>query len=87
MAIRLPTAQDLQEMAAANYFELTDEELDAFKSQIPGLFDNYEVLDRMPLPHAPLKYRDRDPGQRPSPQDDPLNAIVRRCTPQGGSFG
>ncbi|MFQ6029191.1 MAG: amidase, partial [Dehalococcoidia bacterium] len=34
-----------------------------------------------------LKYRDRDPGRRPSRQEDPFNAIVRRCTLKGASSG
>ena len=35
----------------------------------------------------PIKYRDRDPGVRPSRQEDPFNAIVRRCTLKGAASG
>ena len=87
MAIRLPTADDLRDAAAANHFELTDEELEAFQAMIPGLFGAYEALERMPDPHIPIKYRDRDPGYRPSREEDPYNAIVRRCTLKGASSG
>lgn len=87
MALRLPTEKDLHRLAKANHFQLSQNELEAFQALIPGLFENYELLDQMPLPREPLKYRDRDPGQRPTRREDPLNAIVRRCTLRGASSG
>ena len=87
MPLRLPTAQDLQRLAQENHFQLNDEELEGFQALIPGLFESYEMLDRMPMPKEELKYRDRDPGQRPSREEDPLNAIVRQCTLKGASSG
>jgi amidase len=35
----------------------------------------------------PLKYLERDPGFRPAPEDDPLNAILRRCLVKGARSG
>ena len=87
MALRLPTSNDLQRLAEANHFQLNEEEVTAFQALIPGLFESYEQLDQAPQPKEPLKYRDRDPGQRPPPQDDPFNAIVRRCTLRGAPSG
>ena len=87
MALRLPTARDLQQLAKSNHFRLSDEELEGFQALIPGLFESYEALDQMPMPREPLKYRDRDPGSRPSRQEDPFNAIVRRCTLKGAATG
>ena len=87
MGIRRPTEDDLRMLAADNYFDLSDEEVDDFQALIPGLFRAYDQLERMPLPAAPLKYRDRDPGYRPSREEDPYNAIVRRCTLRGASSG
>ena len=72
MAIRLPTEEDLHRLAAENNFELSDEELEAFEAFMPGMFSAYDVLERMPEPREPLKYRDRDPGYRPSREEDPL---------------
>ena len=57
MALRLPTGDDLQRLARANYFELNEEELAAFQDLIPGLFANYELLEQMTEPREPLKYR------------------------------
>lgn len=87
MTLRLPTAEDLKRMAQMNHFELNEEELAAFQELMPGLFENFEQLEQMPEPRAPLKYRDREPGFRPSRQEDPLNAILRRCSLKGASSG
>lgn len=87
MALRIPTADDLERLAQANHFELNEEELDAFQALIPGMFQLYEQLERMPQPRDPLKYRERDPGYRPSREDDPFNAIIRRCTLKGAASG
>lgn len=87
MALRRPTSNDLQRLAEANHFQLNEEEVAAFQALIPGLFESYEQLDQAPQPKEPLKYRDRDPGQRPSRQEDPFNAIVRRCTLKGAASG
>ena len=54
MALRLPTPEDLHQLAADNYFELNQEELDAFQELIPRLFHSYELLERMPVPWEPL---------------------------------
>lgn len=87
MALRMPTPDELKSLAQANNFELNDEELDAFQAIIPSLFQSYNQLEDMPEPREPLKYRDRDPGMRPSREEDPFNAIVRRCTLKGASTG
>ena len=87
MALRLPTGDDLQRLARANYFELNEEELAAFQDLIPGMFQAYEQLEQMTEPREPIKYRDRDPGFRPAPEDDPFNAILRRCRLKGASSG
>ena len=87
MGIRRPTADDLRRLAADNYFELSDEELAAFQDLIPDMFTPFDRLEQMPMPRAALKYHDRDPGYRPSREQDPYNAIVRRCMVRGASSG
>ncbi len=87
MALRLPTGDDLQRLAQANYFELNEEELAAFQDLIPGMFQAYEQLEQMTEPREPLKYRDRDLGTRPTPEEDPYNAILWRCRIRGASSG
>lgn len=87
MTIRRPTAQDLRRLAAANHFEITDGEMAAFQAMIPGLFASYDALAQMPEERAPLRYPGRDAGARPSPEQDPYNAILRRCQLRGATGG
>jgi amidase len=87
MALRRPTTEELKELAAANYFNLNSDELTDFADMMPGMFDTLDVLDRAPAPLPPLKYLERDPGFRPAPEDDPLNAILRRCLVKGARSG
>ena len=44
MPLRLPTADDLKELAAASHFRLTPEELTDFQTLIPGMFETLEAL-------------------------------------------
>src|SRR2546428_617467 len=87
MALRQPSADDLRRLAAANYFELSTEEVAAFQSLLPEMFAALDTLDQAPAQLPAITYRERDPGVRPSRQDDPLNAIVRRCSVKGGKAG
>ena len=88
MPLRIPSAKDLERMAAANNFELNDEEAAAFGNLMASMFGSYETLvDQMPQTVEPLKYPDRDPGVRPTPEQDPYNAITRRCTLRGSGSG
>ncbi len=87
MGLRLPTAEELKQLAAANHFTLSPEELADFQSMLPEMFQSLDKLDRMPVPVAPLKYPERERGFRPEPKDDPLNAIIRRCSVRGAKSG
>jgi amidase len=87
MGLRLPTAEELKQLAAANHFTLSPEELADFQSMLPEMFQSLDKLDRMSVPVAPLKYPERERGFRPEPNDDPLNAIIRRCSVKGAKSG
>ena len=87
MALRKPTGDELRRLAEAHHFELSQEELEAFQSMLPGMFASLDELDQKPTNLPPVTYRDRDPGVRPRPEDDPLNAIVRRCSVKGAASG
>lgn len=87
MTIRRPTSQDLRRLAEANHFDITDAEMAAFQAMIPGLFESYDILEQLPEPRTPLRYSSRDAGARPSPEEDPYNAILRRCTLRGATGG
>ena len=87
MALRIPTKEDLRNLARTNHFELSEEEMAAFQQLTPGMFQLYEQLYQMPEARQPIKYPDRDPGYRPSREEDPYNAIIQRCTLRGASSG
>lgn len=87
MALRRPTDEDLHKAAAANLMELSPDELADFKSLLPGMFDALDQLVNMPSATPPIKYLERDPGSRPPPAENPLNAIVRRCSVKGAPSG
>ena len=87
MTIRRPTSEDLRRLAEANHFEITGEEMEAFEAMIPGLFESYDRLSQLPERRPALRYPSRDAGSRPSPEDDPYNAILRRCALKGATGG
>ena len=87
MALRQPTADELRRLAAVHNFELAGEELDAYRALMPAMFDALDALDQTPTNLPEVTYSERSPGRRPSRQEDPLNAIVRRCSVRGAKSG
>ncbi|MGE0825557.1 MAG: amidase [Candidatus Binatia bacterium] len=87
MTLRKPTADDLHRLAALYNFTVSNEEVDAYQALIPDMFAVLNALDQTPSNLPPVTYHERDPGKRPNRQDDPLNAIVRRCSVKGAKSG
>jgi amidase len=87
MALRRPNADDLKHFAAANHFSLSAGELADFEAMMPAMFETLDRLEAAPLATAPLKYPERSCGVRPQPEEDPLNAILRRCSVKGARSG
>ena len=87
MAFQVPSADELKRIARANHIELTAEELAALEDMMPGQMAILEQIDAIaPTPQDSVtRYRDRKAGVRPSPKDDPLNAIVTRCSVKGAA--
>jgi amidase len=87
MALRRPMREELKQLASANHFALNEDDLADFEAMIPQMFATLDLLDRAPSPLPPVKYPERDRGFRPEPKDDPLNAILRRCSVKGARDG
>lgn len=87
MPLRRASDEDLLRLAELNLFELTPDELSAFQSFFPAMFEALDQLVVSPSGVPPLAHTDRDPGSRPPPEENPLNAIVRRCSVKGASSG
>ncbi len=89
MAFNVPSAEELKRIARANHIELTAGELAALESMMPAQMAILEKIDAIALApqESVTRYRDRKAGVRPSPKDDPLNAIVTRCRVKGAASG
>src|SRR5277367_5813856 len=89
MAFEVPSADELKRIARANHIELTAAELTALQAMMPGqmaIIEQIDALSESPQDSV-TRYRDRKAGDRPSPKDDPLNAIVTRCSVKGAAGG
>ena len=89
MAFQVPSAEELKRIARANHIELTAGELAALESMMPAQMAILEQIDAIAMQpqDSMTRYRDRKAGARPSPKDDPLNAIVTRCSVKGAPTG
>ncbi len=87
MGMRPPGREDLIEAAALNHFQLSDKDLEHLGPMMAPMFQQLDRLERIPQALPPLRYTNRDPGARPSADEDPLNAILRRCSVKGAASG
>jgi amidase len=89
MTFQVPGAEEVQRIARANHIELTDGELTAIEHMMPGQMAILERIDAIAIEpqDSMTRYRDRKAGVRPSPEEDPLNAIVARCVVKGAAGG
>ena len=82
----VPTADDFRRLAQENHFALDGEGAADSVALLPLLLGGLEALAALPPDTAPSS-ADRNAGARPTPGDDPLNAIVRRCRVKGRRTG
>jgi amidase len=54
---------------------------------IGGLLSSFNNLDDLPEPLPKVEFTDRDPGYRPSAEEDPYNAFIRKCLVKGAQGG
>ena len=85
--IRRPSPEEMRALAASEHMSLTDREVEDLATLIDGTLHEVERLDDLPVPEVPLRYRERDPGHRPSPEEDPCNVFVRKCLVRGAPDG
>lgn len=80
MALPRPSEDDIHRLATVNHFSLSSEEareyLRLFEHFLPA-FDELEAL-KDTTPKTPLD--GRSAYGKPSPEEDPLNAIIEACT-------
>ncbi|MEF8914324.1 amidase [Natronomonas sp.] len=85
--IRPPTNEEIREIANDHHMTLSEEEVADFAAVIDEILDGYERIDELPDPTPEVKYHHRDPGYKPGPEEDPLNAFVTKCEVPGADDG
>ena len=85
--IRRPKAEEIRALAAGEYMRLTEEEALDLATLIDSILGRIERLDDMAIPEIAVRYRDRDQGRRPTPEEDPHNAFIRKCRVEGARRG
>ncbi len=85
--LRRPTIEELIELARREHLSLTPAEGAMYADALDGVLAMLDRLDELDPGTRPLRWTDRDPGRRPSAEEDPYNAFVRLCTVKGASTG
>jgi len=85
--IRRPSIEEIQALAAAEYMDVRGQEALDVQELIDKLLDEFDKLDDLPQPRFELKYKERDPGYRPSVDEDPYNVFIRKCLVKGAATG
>lgn len=80
MTLRRPDTAEIAEIGEAMGLDLTASEVATLEPLIAGVIGGYDALDQMPDPLRAITPAVRTPGSRPSPDEDPLNGIVRKCS-------
>jgi amidase len=84
--IKVPTLEQLREVAAELGFTMGDQELELQRQSLLPSFAAYNLLDRMPDELPEVKYP-RTPGRRPSAEENPYGAWYVKTDVQGAASG
>jgi amidase len=89
MKTAAPSRSELEEHARRAFLSLDEDELDDMHELVQGLLEMIERLEEQEEPDFGLVPRDaqRDPGRRPTPEENPYNAWITRCEVRGASDG
>lgn len=83
--IRRPSVEEIRSLAAREYINLSQQEATDLGSLMDGMLVDVERLHDLPVAGLKVRYKDRDPGYRPLPEEDPCNAFIRKCRVTGAS--
>jgi len=84
--VRLPTVEQLRELAAELHMTMSDAELAAHGTALAPSIDAYNTLDQMTDELPPVRYP-RLPGTRPAPEANPHGAWYVKTTVEGAPTG
>jgi amidase len=86
MPVRLPSPDELLEIAASFGMTLDAKDAESFRGLMAGSIASYNRLDQLPEPKLPVKYP-RTPGYRPGPEENRFNAWYWKTDIDGASKG
>jgi amidase len=86
MAIKVPTAEQIRELAEHFGFALDDEDVAEFRDMVAGGLEMYRPLDSMSDYLPEVRYP-RTAGRRPSEEEDPLHAWYVKTSIPGADQG
>ena len=85
--IQAPSVGDLEEMARLDGIVLREGEAEDLHGTVTALVEAAARAETRPGIPPVLRPGRRDPGGRPSAEEDPYNAFVRRCHVEGAADG
>lgn len=87
--VRLPDKEEIRELSEFYYFDLTELELELVHQRVEKNIQDMERFLESAIEEAgpPSSPYPRNVGYRPSQDEDPLNAFVRKCHIQGADSG
>ena len=85
--IRRPPLDEIRSLGAEVHMSLTEPEAADLAKLIDGMLQEIDRLDDLPIPEPAPRYRDRDPGYRPTSEEDPFNVFIRKCRVRGAAQG
>lgn len=86
MPVRLPTVDQLLDIAGTFGMTLTREDAASFRGLMAGSIAAYNRLDELPEPKLPVTCP-RTPGYRPGPEENPYNAWYWKTDIKGSGKG
>lgn len=85
--LRQLNAEELKELGAADFFDLSDEDAAGFVELVNGGLGEIEELMALPVETPEARWRERDLGRPAAPGEDPHNAFVHYCKVKGAARG
>jgi amidase len=85
--LRAPQPNAVAEYATKIGLTLTSEELQVYTDSIASSLLALDQLEELPDYTVTTKYHHRDAGRRPTPAEDPLNAVIQMCEVRGAADG
>jgi len=82
MPLRRPSRAEILELGRVRHLQLTESELDDMHELVCDSLAAYDSLEQIPEPLRRVTPALRELGERPEPEQDPHNAVVRNCSVQ-----